>query len=125
MWTWHQKRAELFNAAGELVATGYSGHGDGVNNPALEGVRNVGPLPRGRWMIGPPRDVPIGGAHGPYVLPLTAKAGTETYGRDGFLIHGDAVEHAGAQAASEGCLILARPIRERLWSSGDHELEVV
>ena len=121
-WVWRQKLGELYDAAGERVATGYSGHGAGVNDPAMQSIENVGPIPQGRWSINGPRDVP---GRGPYVLPLTATATTETFGRGGFLIHGDALEHPGAKLASHGCIILARSIRERIWDSGDHDLEVV
>jgi len=46
-----------------------------------------------------------------------------TFGRDGFLIHGDSVRHPGD--ASEGCIILPRRFRERIWTSEDTDLEVV
>ncbi len=37
---------------------GYSGAGEGLNNPDMEGVENVGPIPRGVWRIeGGYRDV--------------------------------------------------------------------
>lgn len=121
MWAWSQSRGELYDATGALVAVGYSGHGDGVNNPACQDLPNVGPLPQGVWRLNSPRDVP---GRGPYVLPLTPAATTQTFGRDGFLIHGDSVEHPDAREASHGCLILRRDVRARLWDSGDHELEV-
>ena len=121
MWTWKQSSGELFKADGELVARGYSGHDAGVNNPADQALHNVGPIPQGQWNISAPRETT---SHGPYVLPLTAKAGTETFGRSGFLIHGDLVTAPGQHQASLGCIILARSEREKIWNSGDHELEV-
>jgi hypothetical protein len=45
------------------------------------------------------------------------------FGRDGFLIHGDSVEHPGT--ASHGCIIMSRAIREAIAQSDDHELNVV
>jgi len=33
------------------------------------------------------------------------------------------IEHPGA--ASEGCIIVARPIREQVWESGDRKLQVI
>lgn len=121
MWTYSQKSGSLYKADGELAATGYSGHGAGVNDPKSQAIHDVGPIPQGHWSISAPRDTT---SHGPFVLPLTAKAGTETFGRDGFLIHGDRVTEPGAHAASLGCIILARTARETIWNSGDHELEV-
>ena len=38
-------------------------------------------------------------------------------------MHGDSIEHPGA--ASEGCIIVARPIREQVWESGDRKLQVI
>ena len=37
---------------GKDLGTGYSGHGEGVNNPAKEDVKNVGPIPAGNWTVG-------------------------------------------------------------------------
>ena len=99
-----------------------SGHGEGVNDPAMQSIANFGPIPQGRWMINSPRKVP---GRGPYVLPLVASPTTDIFGRSGFLIHGDSLEHPGAHEASHGCIILAHAVREQIWESGDHELEVV
>jgi Protein of unknown function (DUF2778) len=106
---------------GENVARGYSGAGEGKNNPEMEKVPNVGPIPRGDWNItGPPVDTRT---HGPFVLHLQPKPETKTFGRDGFLMHGDSKEHPGT--ASQGCIILPRSVREQVWTSGDPDLEVV
>lgn len=119
-WTYVQKTGEL-QQDGEHVATGYSGAGEGKNNPELQNVPNVGPIPRGDWTIdGPPFDTRD---HGPYVLRLQPDPGTETHGRSGFLMHGDSKAHPGT--ASHGCIILPRPTREQVWQSGDRDLEVV
>jgi len=119
-WTYAQKSGEL-QLDGRPVATGYSGAGAGKNNPALQNVRDVGPIPQGDWTIaGPPADTPD---HGPYVLKLNPAAGTETFGRSGFLMHGDSKEYPGC--ASHGCVILPRAVREHVWNSGDQELEVL
>ena len=119
-WTYTQKSGEL-RQDGKPVATGYSGAGVGKNNPALEDVPNVGPIPQGNWTIaGPPTDT---ADHGPYVLKLNPSAGTETFGRSGFLMHGDSKEHPGC--ASHGCVILPRSVREQVWNSGDRDLEVL
>lgn len=122
MWTYHQASGELFLDE-ELVSTGYSGFGEGKNNPALQGVPDVGPIPRGFYWIGAPRDVETAGPHGPFVLPLTPRAGDALAGRHGFLMHGDSIEHPGA--ASHGCIILARVVRNRIAASDDDVLRVV
>jgi hypothetical protein len=46
MWTWHQSSGDLSHD-GSHVAHGYSGAGDGKNNPAFQRVHNVGPIPQG------------------------------------------------------------------------------
>ena len=119
-WTYAQQSGELQHD-GEPIAAGYSGAGAGKNNPAMEAVPNVGPIPRGDWTIsGPPVDTKD---HGPYVLRLNPAATTETFGRAGFLMHGDSKESPGC--ASHGCVILPRNAREQVWNSGDRNLEVV
>jgi hypothetical protein len=119
-WTYAQQSGEL-EQDGRPVATGYSGANEGKNNPELENVRNVGPIPCGRWTItGPPLDTHD---HGPCVLRLEPAAETQTHARAGFLIHGDSKANPGT--ASHGCIILPRSIREQVWESGDRELLVV
>lgn len=119
-WTYVQKTGEL-QQDGRNVATGYSGGAEGKNNPEMQSVPNVGPIPQGNWTItGPPVDTP---EHGPYVLRLTPEKETETFGREGFLMHGDSKEWPGT--ASHGCVIMPRSVREKVWESGDKELEVV
>lgn len=120
MWTYSQTDGRVTKEGVGILATGYSGRDDGKNNAAMEDVKNKGPIPRGRYTIGAPRDTKT---HGPYVLPLTPDLGNELHGREGFLIHGDNLEFPGT--ASEGCIVLPRFARERLWESLDHELQVV
>lgn len=120
---WHYQQINgWLDKDGILVdKTGYSGFGEGKNNPALEAVHDVGPIPAGEWTIsGPPFDDP---EHGPYVLRLYPKVGSQTFGRSGFLIHGDSIEHPGQ--ASKGCIILPRLTRTRIYQSGDTQLYVI
>lgn len=119
-WTYAQKTGELQHD-GKHVTTGYSGGGAGKNNPAMENVRNIGPIPHGDWaIVGPPINT---ANHGPYVLTLTPEAGTKTFDRAEFRMHGDSKESPGC--ASHGCVIMPRPVREQVWKSGDRDLEVV
>lgn len=118
-WTYSQATGAI-SRGGMTLGTGYSGHGEGRNNPAMEAVHDVGPIPHGRYSILSPRDTDT---HGPYVLPLVPEEGTDTHGRAGFLIHGDSVKAPGT--ASHGCIILARAYRISVWTSGDHSVEVV
>lgn len=118
-WTYSQASGNLSHD-GELVATGYSGAGEGKNNPAMQEVHNVGPIPVGSYTIEEPINTKT---HGPYAMHLIPGAENEMFGRSAFLIHGDSVVRPGT--ASEGCVILPRPIREQIWNSGDRVLEVV
>jgi hypothetical protein len=87
----------------------------------MEGIPDVGPIPRGDWkIVGEPFDDP---EHGPFCLRLEPQPGTSTLGRSGFLIHGDSIEHPGC--ASKGCIIQSRSIREQIWLSGDYLVSVI
>lgn len=101
------------------VAIGYAGMGPGRNNPQMERVAFVGPLPRGRYQISAPYRSKN---KGPHVMKLDP-VGHIAHGRTEFRIHGDSVDNPGN--ASEGCIILPRHVRERISASGDTYLEVV
>jgi hypothetical protein len=121
MWTYKQSTGELLDHSLVTIATGYAGHDGGKNNPDMQEHPNMGPLPRGKYDIqGPPVDTK---EHGPYVLHLVPHKENQMFGRSGFLIHGDSVKKPGS--ASLGCMIMPRDIRETIWKSGDHLLEVV
>jgi hypothetical protein len=122
MWTYRQSTGQIFTAEHELAGTGYSGHAEGVNNPALQEHRGIGPLPRGIYKICTPFDSPD---HGEYCLRLEPLSENEMFGRSGFLMHGDKKGAVGLFVASLGCIIQARAVRERVWNSGDHALEVI
>jgi hypothetical protein len=113
-----QQRGEA--KLGDVVFSGYSGAGEGKNNPAMQTVHNVGPIPRGVWRMGTPYDSPH---TGPYTVPLTPEPGTETFGRADFRIHGDSKTAPGT--ASHGCIILARAFREKLVNGNADKLVTV
>ena len=122
MFTYEQSTGRFLDSSGNLLAEGYSGKGGGKNNPAMERVPDVGPIPAGLYHINPPIDTI---EHGPFVLTLIPNEWNEMFDRGGFLIHGDSVEHPGE--ASEGCIVLPRPARERIAESlaGDNLLQVI
>lgn len=117
-WQYNQNTGRL-TRDGQEAGTGYSGRGPGRNNPMLENVRNVGPIPRGRYRIGPQRTHP---SKGPITMTLTP-VGHAAHGRNHFLIHGDSNRHPGD--ASEGCIVISRAVRQAIAASGDTDLEVV
>lgn len=115
--TYSQRTGQLSGPG--ISASGYSGHQEGKNNPALETDHGVGPIPRGTWRIGAPVDHP----HlGPRALPLSPAPGTETFGRSGFFVHGDSSAHPGD--ASHGCIVLPRNVREAIVDGGFDSIEV-
>lgn len=119
MWVYRQSTGELLHD-GKFLAQGYSGSGKGKNIPAAEGTKDVGPIPAGAWEI---TGLTVERtAHGPYVLHLAPCNGTQTFGRAGFLMHGDSIQHPGD--ASLGCIVMPRWARERVWESDDRSLAV-
>jgi Protein of unknown function (DUF2778) len=120
MWLYAQKTGTLWRD-GKQAASGYSGCEEGKNDPAMQAVPDVGPIPQGKWtIVGPPINTRH---HGPYVLRLQPALATNTFRRNGFLMHGDSIESPGC--ASRGCVIMSRAVREEVWNSGDGDLEVV
>jgi hypothetical protein len=119
MWTYNQVDGTLLHD-GEQAGEGYSGFADGKNNPEMQNVHDVGPIPVGTYQIGEPHDTTT---HGPHVMALTPVAPTDTFGRDGFLIHGDSIAAPGT--ASHGCIIMPRNVRDAISTSGDTDLRVV
>lgn len=125
MWIWDQSEGTLI-LNGKVISRGYSGKGRGKNNPALQNLQGIGPLPRGQYRIGAPR---TSQRTGPFVMdlyPVDKTPNNTTHdasGRSAFQIHGDSVRNPGT--ASSGCIILPRIIREQIWRSGIHIIKVV
>src|SRR5438552_12408628 len=116
MWKYVQQTGEVFRN-GTLVDTGYSGAGNGRNNPLKECEHNIGPTPRGYYSIGAEITAPT-----PVTLPLTPDDPNYcSPPRSGFLIHGD----NSTGTASTGCIILKRLTREQIRDSEDTRLQVV
>lgn len=120
MWIYEQKSGWLISPEGKKIAQGYSGAGEGRNNPDMQMVKDVGPIPCGLYTIHAPVDTVT---HGPYVMRLEPASVNEMFDRAGFLLHGDSVVNPGT--ASLGCPVLPRYARERVGESSDKVLEVV
>ncbi len=118
-WLFNQRTGQLTHN-GRPVASGYSGHGPGKNNPALQAARGVGPTPLGVYSVGAPHHSNNTGA---YTMNLEPQPGTSTWGRNLLRIHGDNPKHLGE--SSDGCIILPLAVRQSIWISGDHALQVV
>lgn len=118
-WIYHQRNGALYRD-GAYVGHGYSGIDQGKDNPDMQSMPDIGPIPRGTYAIG----APFHHVHaGSYAMRLTPSGATGTYGRAGFMIHGDSIAHPGH--ASNGCIVLNLDVRKRIWESGDRTLEVV
>ena len=118
-WIYHQKSGELWRN-GKKIGTGYSGHGEGLNNPDMQHVRAVGPIPRGTWRM---EGVYNSAKVGPFAIMLVPADGTDALGRYAFRVHGD--NSRGNKSASNGCLIFPRNIRDMMWQFKDHIINVV
>lgn len=118
-WTYEQSTGRM-SLDGNLVGTGYAGKGVHKNDPNSERIPSEGPLPRGRYSIGPAYD-----HHklGPLTMNLDPTGGQDMYGRSLFRIHGDSSQHPGE--ASDGCIVISRDVREKINSSNDKTLNVV
>jgi len=124
MLTYVQKTGALLDAAGHVLGVGYAGLGPGKNNPDMQAVADVGPLPCGDYIMQKPVDT---ATHGPYVIWLEPLPGTEMFGRSEFGLHGDSIAHPGQ--ASLGCIVQAFDVRVAAWTAAvadrDYRLRVV
>lgn len=118
-WSYSITSGALLDPSGILIGHGYSGRGEGLNNSSMTNVPDVGPIPVGHYTIGSPFD---SDKVGKFALPLTPDPTNIMFGRSLFRIHGDNPELN--HTASEGCIILARDIREKIAKSLDKILAV-
>lgn len=102
----YESATGTFSCEGVAVCDGYSGWGAGRDNPDLESKRQVGPIPRGCYMIGQPH---FSQAVGPVAMHLTP-IGHAAHGRSALMIHGD----NSRRDASRGCIILPRVVRDQI-----------
>lgn len=115
----YQPPASLGGGPPQPIGQGYSGNGPGLNNPAMQNVQNVGPLPQGSYTIGPQQD----NGNLTASMRLTPDPANQMLKRFGFLIHGP---HANDQHdSSNGCPVLKRDIRDQIGNSWDNVFRVV
>jgi hypothetical protein len=120
MWIWCSETGALLNAQRQCRQYGYAGRHTGLNNPSMQHVKGVGPLPEGIYRIEAPHDSET---TGPYTLRLVPEPGTEMYGRSSFAIHGDRV--GNKRDASHGCIVVGKAQRQEVWESADHRIRVI
>jgi len=119
MYTFQQSTGKLFHD-GALTATGWAGQPPHKNDPNGQCEKNVGPLPRGKYAIGPAYHHP---KLGPITMNLTPASSNEMCGRGDFRIHGASA--SDPEHSSEGCIIMPHDIRESIDAGLDRELEVI
>lgn len=119
--TWEYSQSTgVLRHNGAVVASGYSGAGNGINNPAMQDVGFTGPIPQGMYRI-----QGYNNHKGPYTVILSPIMGTDTFGRTAFRIHGDNAKKP-PRSSSEGCIITnGANLRNSIASSGDSVLRVV
>ena len=120
-WEYHQSSGFIYHDGVLVSDKGYSGKKPEQNQHDKQDVKGRGPIPVGKYTLqgGPFKHHKTGA----YTIRLHPVPSNEMFGRDNFMIHGDSEKHPGE--ASEGCIILPKSIRQQIWQSGDHEIEVV
>lgn len=118
---------QMVSSSGTILGPAYAGAPGHVNNPDDCGLKGLGPLPKGRYIIGAPVTDPVTGI---FSLPLTPDPSNEMFDRGSFFIHGAnaVVDVDGQQASSHGCPVASHPVREAIWTEAeatDHLLEVI
>ena len=129
-WEYQQSTGITALKVGDLtiqpVPGGYSGHGQGLNDPESQSVgtkddpANPGPLPQGTYTIGAWYD----GSKGKPMAKLDPSPGTEMFGRDEMEWHANN-DRKPAFSSSEGCIVSPLATRQAAWASGVTSLEVV
>ena len=121
MWVFRIKIGDIHHGDELAAVDCYSGYGEARNDPDRIREAGLGPIPIGAYLIGhEDEDVD---KHGPIALHLLPLTGTETFGRSAFMCHGDSALHPGA--ASHGCIIAPKPVRERMADGPDKLLIVL
>lgn len=128
-WLYHQTSGELLQPDGKRMAYGFAGNGTCMNSSEFDGLRNRGPLPRGKykmtqWIESDPK---LGLCV--IVLEFDPPAPLRQ-GRAGFRIHGArSIDRSGIMAflqSSDGCICIGSCVERRaIWASPDHDLTVI
>lgn len=119
MWSYSIRSRKLLEN-GKEIGTGYSGLNDFANDPTKVKEKGRGPIPPGKYRVGPAYK------HdhlGPITMNLDPLPGTDTFGRSHFRIHGDNSTPAPFDG-SWGCIVLPKMVRERMIFANDRTLEV-
>lgn len=119
---YEQSTGRFYDGKGNLLGCGAAGQQVGYNNPEAESIKDIGPLPRGFYKIGPSYHHP----HlGPVTMNLTPFPENEMHGRGDFRIHGFSADHP--ELSSHGCICQHLSTRQAIdqLRSTDDVVEVV
>lgn len=120
MWTYHIPTGNINRPDGSLLTVAYSGHGAGLNNPAMCGVPDVGPIPPGPYTLSPFFTHPRLGV---LVARFMPKPGNTECGRSGCDLHGD--NKYMDYTASDGCVVADHDARLEISQSTDTDWMVL
>lgn len=115
----YSQKSGILQHDGNFVGAGWAGQGAGKNNPEMQNVSNIGPLPRGRYLIGAAYTHP---KLGPVVMNLAPDPLNEMFGRSDFRIHG--ASFVNPELSSHGCIVLSKAIRILIDTGSDKLLDV-
>ena len=116
-YTFEITTGNLYDEKMVLVSSGYAGGNqgkdpEGKDNPADEGIKDVGPLPEGMYTKG--QLIPQSKL-GKDAIQLIPDPSNDMKGRGGFFMHGDTTPPGNA---SEGCIIQPHAGRMQWYLSG-------
>jgi hypothetical protein len=120
MLKYDRRTGYLTRSGGSLLGIGWAGQGKGYNNPAMDDVDKVGPLPAGFYTLQEPHDSP---RTGKYTMNLLPDPSNDMKGRSLFRCHGANADHPAT--SSEGCIVQLHGTRVAMWTEGDHYLQVM
>ncbi len=122
MWIYAQRPGEMFHD-GAFWCKCYAGKYTGKNNPDMQDVHDIGPLPQGEYVM---QDARTSTRLGPVTIDLEPDPHNQMCGRFAFRWHGDSLKEHGM--ASDGCIVSDHDPRVRaaaLIAAGDRSLKVV
>lgn len=133
MFRYQVKTGILINSGNAVIGKGYSGHGEGLNNPAFEQLHDIGPTPRGIYiaeLIADKDGNPIDYKHkSAPVFRLIPEPETNTFGRSGFLMHGhekgEIIGKSETENSSLGCMVQEHATRVQVMIATDKRIHVL
>jgi len=110
-----------FYISGVFLERGFAGvEGEHQNNPASQCLKDIGPLPRGRYRMIPDNERTYVKAIQLIPFPDTDMCASK---RDGFFIHGD--NRQRPRTGSTGCIVLSLIARKAILEAMKHGNEIL